>query len=175
MIQDRFPMPDVGKVSLLLLDPRRGEPVQAWEFEGQAIIKIGRSPDNDIVIPDARVSRLHAELQFLDNQWQLVNRGQNGILLSGKTIDRAPLQHENCFRLGLQGPSFRFQGICEQEPMDPCATIMDTRRQISIQIDHEQKARDVQGILESDYFKQLHQVSKELKNRQPKPSSKAPD
>jgi hypothetical protein len=52
---------------------------------------------------------------------------------------------------------------------------MDTRRQISIQIDHEQKARDVQGILESDYFKQLHQVSKELKNRQPKPSSKAPD
>ncbi len=166
MIENGMPGPGAGKITLLLLDPVKGNPVQAWEFDGQELIKIGRAPDNDIVIPEARVSRLHAELQYSGNQWELINHGRNGTLLSGRSIERVVVQHETCFRLGRDGPSFRFRGI--HDAVDEFATMVDSRKgllDLSIHIDEERKARDVQGIVESDYFRQLRQASKELKNR----------
>jgi serine/threonine protein kinase, bacterial len=58
-----------GKISLHLLDSAKGQAVQTWKFEGQSLVRIGRSEENHVVIPDPSVSRFHAELRYLADSW----------------------------------------------------------------------------------------------------------
>ena len=54
-------------------------------------IRIGRTPDNDIALPDLHVSRHHAELRRNpDGSWELVDVGSHGgTFVNGKRITHA--------------------------------------------------------------------------------------
>ncbi len=52
-----------GGVTLTLLNLVRGTDLHQWTFPSLALIRIGRNPDNEVVIPTAVVSRYHALLR----------------------------------------------------------------------------------------------------------------
>jgi serine/threonine-protein kinase len=99
-------------VALYLLDPQQKTPLQQWQFE-QSLIRIGRSPDNDIVLSDLMVSRHHLELQrvYTGNQsvWHLTNRGTNGTFLDGVLVTHSLIADHSMIQLARGGPLLRFQ------------------------------------------------------------------
>ena len=50
----------------------------------QAVLRIGRSPDCDLTLPDPTVSRLHAELRRTGDGWEVADAGsKNGTRVNG--------------------------------------------------------------------------------------------
>ncbi|HEU4494863.1 MAG TPA: DUF3662 and FHA domain-containing protein [Rubrobacteraceae bacterium] len=61
----------------------------SFPLEGRGPWTVGRSQENDIVIPDPNVSRKHARLSRADNGYVVEDLGStNGTLLDGAPIDR---------------------------------------------------------------------------------------
>lgn len=158
--------PPIGKITLLLLDPVKGSPIQTWEFESRPVVRVGRAADNDVVIQDPQVSRVHAELQFVGDHWELINRGRNGTLVAGANVESAPILSETSFRLGIDGPIFRFYD--SHRKIEQTSTLLNLQMDLpspSIHVDEEKKARDVEDIVASEYFQKLRQTTKQLKSR----------
>ena len=65
-------------------------------------VRIGRSADNDLVVPDLTVSRNHAELRARgDGAYEIVDLGShNGTYLNGSPVDRAPLGPADLLSIG---------------------------------------------------------------------------
>jgi pSer/pThr/pTyr-binding forkhead associated (FHA) protein len=159
----------LGGISIHLLDSATGHAIQTWKFEGQPLIRIGRSEDNHVVIPDPSVSRLHAELRYMAGSWNLVNSGKNGILLSGKRASQVQLCEHTTFRLGPTGPLLRFDGRQTTSVELNTITSEPSLLRPSIQVDEMQRDLRVREIAESEYFQQLQRMSQKLRNQASKP------
>ena len=100
---------------LTLLDPEKQTPLQQWSFESESIVRIGRSPENHVVIPNALVSRQHLELQRVNSgrssQWYLVNSGTNGTLVNGILMSQGWISDGALIQLARGGPILHFQVI----------------------------------------------------------------
>jgi pSer/pThr/pTyr-binding forkhead associated (FHA) protein len=97
-------------VTVSLLDPLRGDAIQSWEFDAAPLIRIGRADTNDVVLNDARVSRVHGELSRNESGWSVTPLGRNGIAIGGQAITGAtPLAHETVLRLAAGGPYLEFR------------------------------------------------------------------
>lgn len=63
--------------------------------------RLGRSPDNDLVLSSEGVSREHARLEWEDDQVYLTDlRSRSGTLVGVERVQRAPLQPGDTFRIG---------------------------------------------------------------------------
>lgn len=107
-------------VTLTLLHPQQNTPLQQWRFEHESVLRIGRSPDNQIVLTDPLVSRHHLELQCLDpttrDSWQLINRGTNGTFLNGVLVSQSLVADGSLIQLARGGPTLKFQAHSVQNP-----------------------------------------------------------
>lgn len=116
-------MTSSGAVTLTLLHPKNSAPLEEWRFEQESIIRVGRSPENNLVLTDSRVSRHHLELRLveisasrIDNSltstaWRLINLGTNGTFLDGILVSQAWLRNGSLIQLAQGGPKLKFQ-IC---------------------------------------------------------------
>ena len=69
---------------------------------------VGRDPEADIVIDDARVSWRHAVLRLEEGRWVLADNGStNGSYTEGRRVDRIEIDEERLVRLGdpAEGPA----------------------------------------------------------------------
>jgi serine/threonine protein kinase, bacterial len=98
-------------VILSLLDPATGQVFKQWQFDQSTKIRLGRAPDNQVVIDHPLVSRFHAEIVHDSQHWQIVNHGTNGTLLNELPVDRAILTHGAAFQLAPQGPVIKFEYV----------------------------------------------------------------
>ena len=58
----------------------------------QALITIGRTNDNDLVIGHANVSRKHAEIRFTHGEFEILDLGSTGgTYVNGEKVDRCTL------------------------------------------------------------------------------------
>jgi serine/threonine-protein kinase len=97
-------------VTLILLESQTNQPLQQWQFLHQSVIRIGRAPNNDIVLHGYyQVSRQHLELIEEDRQWRLISRGTNGTFLNHVLVTEEILKHNDLIRLAENGPIFKFQ------------------------------------------------------------------
>lgn len=100
-------------VKLTLLHPQASTPLQQWDFQSQSTIRIGRSPDNDIILDDPLVSRHHLELRASPspsgNLWQIINQGTNGTFLNGVLVSRGVVHDDALIQLAREGPLLKFQ------------------------------------------------------------------
>ena len=65
---------------------------------------IGRDPECDIVVTDARVSWQHAVLRLEDGRWVLADNGStNGTFAEDQRVDRIEIDGECLVRLGHAG------------------------------------------------------------------------
>jgi pSer/pThr/pTyr-binding forkhead associated (FHA) protein len=76
-----------------------------WDGTSFAVLRsptrIGRLPDNDIVLNDKRVSRHHAELILRTGRWTLRDTGStNGTAINGKMVKEAALKSGDKLSLG---------------------------------------------------------------------------
>ena len=97
-------------VILTLFDATNGEILKKWQFDQSQQIRLGRAPENQVIIDHPLVSRFHAELVFADN-WQVINYGSNGVLIQGQTVQKAILTHNTVIQLAPNGPLIKFEQI----------------------------------------------------------------
>lgn len=134
-------------VTLSLLAPKSSTPLQQWNFEGKSTIRIGRSPDNDIVLDNPLVSRYHLQLEQpakSGGSWELVNQGTNGTFVNGLLVSRVFLPDNALIQLAKEGPLLKFQlqqstdseaskepwrSMAEEHSADPLAAAKATIRQ----------------------------------------------
>ncbi len=101
-------------IRLTLLDPQKNTPLKNWDFQSESIIKVGRSPDNHIVLSDSLVSRYHLELHKISksqsgNIWRLVSQGTNGTFVNGVLMSQGIVSDGSLIQLARGGPIFKFQ------------------------------------------------------------------
>ncbi|NES96851.1 MAG: protein kinase [Desertifilum sp. SIO1I2] len=100
-------------VKLSLLDSTETQIVQFWSFESRSRIRIGRAPDNDVVVTHNLVSRYHLELNVDETsswqRWQLTNLGKNGTLLNGVLVSQAAIEDKALIQLAIGGPILKFE------------------------------------------------------------------
>jgi ABC-type multidrug transport system ATPase subunit/pSer/pThr/pTyr-binding forkhead associated (FHA) protein len=64
-------------------------------------INIGRSSDNDLIINNIKVSRKHAKLEKIDNDWFIEDlKSSNGTFINGKKVDRAIVNPNDVITIG---------------------------------------------------------------------------
>jgi serine/threonine-protein kinase len=105
-------------VILTLLHSQDGTPLHQWQFEDD-VIKVGRSPENQLVLKDSVVSRFHLELRKLEpldsaaepEQWQLVNHSVNGTFVNGEAIADGLLNSPTQLQLAYDGPILKFEVV----------------------------------------------------------------
>jgi Protein of unknown function (DUF3662)/FHA domain len=69
---------------------------------------MGRTPDNDVVLPDPNVSRTHAMITRHDRRYTITDRGStNGTFLNEKRVREAELAENDVLRLGTTRLIFR--------------------------------------------------------------------
>jgi serine/threonine protein kinase, bacterial len=95
-------------VILTLYDSAGERALKQWQFDRSQQIKIGRAPENQVVVDHPLVSRFHAELTQSDT-WQLIGHGTNGTLVNGQQIQRATLANGTMIRLAPDGPLLKFE------------------------------------------------------------------
>ena len=77
---------------------------------GQRLIHIGSAPDNDLVIEDPTVSRIHARLEFDATGYLLKDlRSKNGTWVGGIRVHEAYVPSGTAIRFGTADASFELQ------------------------------------------------------------------
>jgi pSer/pThr/pTyr-binding forkhead associated (FHA) protein len=154
------------QVHIELLDANQEHVIEEWTFapQTQGVVRMGRARENDVVISDRYVSRLHAELRFHDGFWEIVNLGQHGILRQGQRIaDTCRLKEHDELELGVSGIVLRFSLLAETGGgpsfAESLTTLVFTSNSPSrIAIDHGDVSRQVGEIVESPYFRELKAI-----------------
>ncbi|MGL5807930.1 MAG: protein kinase domain-containing protein [Xenococcaceae cyanobacterium] len=97
-------------VIITLLDANTYQALQKWNFENSDLIRIGRSPDNNIKIEEFfQVSRYHLELHETNGQWHLISKGTNGTFLNGILTTETLIKDNDLIQLAQNGPLLKFQ------------------------------------------------------------------
>ncbi|MGW1373735.1 FHA domain-containing protein [Streptomyces sp. NPDC002446] len=99
--------------------------------------RIGRSPDNDLVIDDLSVSRRHAELRSGPEGFEIVDLGShNGTYLNGQPVQRAPMIPGDI--VGIGHSSFALVGDELQEFVDTGEVSLDVQG-LAVRVDKGNK------------------------------------
>lgn len=97
-----------GAQRLFVLDP------------GKQRVTVGRSPGNDVALPwDTEVSRVHAELERLGDEWTAADDGlsRNGSFVNGRRISgRHRLRDGDVLRVGRTQIAFRVPESPDSKP-----------------------------------------------------------
>jgi len=96
-------------ITLILQHPLQSIPIQIWPFEDDAVIRIGRATDNNVMLYSAVVSRHHVELRRRGAKWEIINLGTNGTYLDGQPIASAPVTDGMVIHLARSGPKIQIR------------------------------------------------------------------
>jgi len=87
----------------------------------RSLLSIGRDPSNDLVLPDAMVSRRHAVIEFRSSQYFLRDcNSSNGSLVNGDRVSERGLRDGDLVAIGTARLLFRE----EAEALDPEAKVI---------------------------------------------------
>ncbi len=91
-----------------------------------ALIRLGRGPDNDIVLADLRTSRHHAELRRTPTGYEVVDLGsRNGTFHNGRQVTRQAMQPGDMISIGRHEFIFDGMRLHEFEDAGPSSLIAD--------------------------------------------------
>lgn len=101
-------------------------------------VRIGRSPDNDLVVDDLTVSHQHAELRaHPDGTYEIVDLGShNGTYLNGQLVGRAPVAAGDI--VGIGHSEFSLIGDVLQEFVDTGEVSLDVQ-DLAVTVDRGRK------------------------------------
>ncbi|GKQ33929.1 FHA domain-containing protein [Streptomyces sp. A012304] len=100
-------------------------------------VRIGRAPDNDLVLDDLVVSRRHAELRALPGGYEIADlASHNGTYLNGLPVTVAPLRPGDV--VGIGHSAFCLVGDQLQEYVDTGEVSLDVQG-LTVAVDHGRK------------------------------------
>ncbi|MEV0398663.1 FHA domain-containing protein [Actinoallomurus sp. NPDC050550] len=77
------------------------EPAHVRNLGGSNVVRIGRGPENDMVVADLRVSRQHAELRSAGGTYEIVDLGsRSGTYVNGRRVERASIGPQDIIGIG---------------------------------------------------------------------------
>jgi pSer/pThr/pTyr-binding forkhead associated (FHA) protein len=153
-------------LTIELLDSAQNVPIQTWRFPAQPEVKIGRAPENDVVITHPYVSRNHVRLLWRDGDWELVNTGTHGTIIQGRVTPRALVVDGDEIRLGPLGPTLRLKAHRTDSGVTPFGTLAGQAPAApTIEIDAVKKAEEVAAVTDSVYFRALQARLQALRER----------
>ncbi|MGF1481658.1 MAG: FHA domain-containing protein [Cyanophyceae cyanobacterium] len=94
-------------ITLILLHPLKAIPVQHWSFNPDAVIRVGRSANNHVVLYSAVVSRQHLEIKYNGSAWEIASMGANGTFVNGERITQMTAVDGMIIRLASSGPQIK--------------------------------------------------------------------
>lgn len=93
---------------------RAGEEPKTKEFTGP-LIKIGRNPDNDVVLDSKACSRYHAEVVREKGDYKIKDLGSaNGIVIDGKQVSELPVTDGLVVELGDYTVTFTLEDATDK-------------------------------------------------------------
>jgi pSer/pThr/pTyr-binding forkhead associated (FHA) protein len=152
------------EITLTLLHPTQGTPIKSWAFKKVSLIRIGRAPDNELVLESPVVSRHHAELQYMGSHWEVSSLGTNGTFVDNKQVTKERVADGVVVRLAFSGPQLECRICAEPLPGTECTTVEAPRTLPDLSIDHHKKEREVAEVISSDYFQTLQAQAEKLRN-----------
>ena len=73
----------------------------AFHLAGRTAVTFGRSTEADVCIPDAKVSRIHAEIRPWDGDYVIKDlKSRNGTFVNGARVETAVLKAGDVIRVG---------------------------------------------------------------------------
>lgn len=92
----------IPEASLLLIEGELDEP----EITLSESLSIGRSPSNDLVLKESKISRQHATIHYREGAFWLVDlKSSNGVYVNDKRLEESALKDGDDVKIG----SFKFQ------------------------------------------------------------------
>lgn len=74
----------------------------------RSIVRVGRAPDNDVVLDHEVVSSYHCELRPVGEGWEVVDLGStNGTFMDGRQVTTVAVDRSGTIRLGTTGPALQ--------------------------------------------------------------------
>ncbi|MEM9373807.1 MAG: SpoIIE family protein phosphatase [Planctomycetota bacterium] len=126
----------ISLVLQLIEGPELGGMDRAWRTRPERALVIGRGQDADVRLPDASVSRRHAEVSFDGVAWALHDLGsRHGCVVAGRLVrpcEQVTLGHLNEIQIGAW--VFRVQltgGMTSAVTVSPESTQHDRVRRVS--------------------------------------------
>jgi adenylate cyclase len=115
---------------------------QSWPLAGKTTYRLGRGPDNDLVLPFSWVSRKHAMIQVETNgTCNLIDLGSsNGTFLNGRRVYApAPLRTGDRLEIGKTKLEFEQAGVARvaapaEEDLDDCTVAFVQKETVTILI-----------------------------------------
>ena len=114
-------------ITLVLLHPLQGTPVQTWTFQDDSVIRLGRAHDNNVVLLSAVVSRHHVEIRNQGKEWEAINLGTNGTYIDGKRVDKMAVNDGMVIRLARSGPKIQINLTAQTIPSSFPESMMSPR------------------------------------------------
>src|SRR6516162_3018508 len=117
-----------GQAVIRLSHPHNGPALSCTVTSAVTTLRIGRAPDNDIVVAHPSVSGYHAELHQAADGYRLVDLdSSNGTYINERRITAAPLAEGDV--VGIGSATFRLAGHELREVSEPAAPAAQTLRQ----------------------------------------------
>jgi serine/threonine protein kinase, bacterial len=113
----------VSNLKIGLVDDRGEKIVQTWEFAPPNVVRIGRSPEQQVVIDRPLVSRLHSTIAYTrlpqgGGYWQLTNQGTNGTLVNNIPVAQVLLTSGDRIQLAPGGAILQVELVPDR--VNPC-------------------------------------------------------
>ncbi len=106
-------------LTITLFDTQQIKPQQQWRFDKESIIRVGRIPENQVVLQNDVVSGIHVEIhQINPQQWQLISKGRNGTFVNDNAVQQIILTDGLQVQLAKGGPILKFE-LQNQVPPPP--------------------------------------------------------
>jgi transcriptional regulator with AAA-type ATPase domain/pSer/pThr/pTyr-binding forkhead associated (FHA) protein len=132
----------VGRLTFFRGEPSAtAEPIFAYRLRPSRT-RVGRTDDNDVVLPDDAVSRSHCILDVRDDAVELVDRSSNGTWVNGTRTRRATLRDGDVVRVG---PFHARVDLHPQEAFPPTEEAQPEAR-------HEELVDSAEGLAVAEAF-----------------------
>jgi pSer/pThr/pTyr-binding forkhead associated (FHA) protein len=158
-----------GFFSLALLDAAQGHAIKTWKFDHTNVVSIGRLEDNDVVLTDPIVSRLHATIKNIDDRWELIALGKHGVLVNDRRVETIDLNHDDIFQLGPNGPLLQFinpaRALPQESQINRSTMEIDPNMLSALLFDEEKAAEEVREIVENDSFHELLEKARKIREQ----------
>jgi serine/threonine protein kinase, bacterial len=95
-------------IQISLWDERESQILQQWQFVPPAPIRIGRSPEHQVVIDRPAISRLHATISYTSlrqggGYWEISNHSVNGTFVNSLSTNKVLLTNHDRIQLAPTG------------------------------------------------------------------------